>query len=264
MTPLQWDFQETAKAFVAAQHQCNKIVTRTALSDDDESSGLIELDNWVLEKRRGSLPAGIEGDVYLVHPPLLIPSRTLQDEKDDTIVDVEEVAEEFNIEMIEEIDDSCIDQIPEAEISTCDYTEWTFSIVFHDIWRVPTLYFTCSQTDGTPLCRHQVLDILLNQQNKLHSKLENEQTWSEEELWEFVSQEEHPITGKPSYFLHPCRTADRMELLLMVQNNDSKNYTMKESSACPLLSWVSMILPTVGCRISPEVFCQMSKSMAGL
>ena len=118
------------------------------------------------------------------------------------------IADEFNIDdLIEDDsssnatnnnnnDDGCQYQF-ECDVEyQFKYTEWTISIVFHQTWCVPTLYFTCAQTDGTPLCRQQVLDILLLQYNmKIKIIILNVEI-----LWKFTSQEEHPMTGQPCNF----------------------------------------------------------------
>jgi len=181
----------------------------------------------------------------------------------------------------------------DSEGSGCrdDYVEWTFSILFHETYRVPTLYFACHRTsDGLFLSRREVLRILLARQRYYYyertthtdsgssredgdyrpggsspsaeERLRREE--EEEMLWEFVSQEEHPATGAPSYFLHPCRTAERMESMQMMQSSGEENNNDGEGGDigndgrdCPLLSWMSMILPVVGCKIPSEVFCRM-------
>lgn len=258
-------------------------------NSNNESSSLIELNHWVVEQRQcgdGAFANHIvknmsqdyvdDDVVYLLHPPVLISCTTnandekimnptssslpssLMDVPDDEEMEEAIDIEEYNIETIEE-EASIIattnysEQIAIAlSTSYCEqyYTEWTFSIVFHETWRVPTLYFTCGHSDGIPLCRRQVLDILLRHTAATTScQQQKGGDWNEEELWDFVSQEEHPMTGKPSYFLHPCRTAERMEVMLQLQSrgvdgSDGKN---ENNGGCPLLSWMSMVLPVVGC-----------------
>ena len=74
----------------------------------------------------------------------------------------------------------------------------------------------------------------------------------EEALWEFVSREEHPATGRPAFFLHPCRTAELMRGMLAARR-DSKDGE-GDDEHCPLLSWMSVVLPTVGCKVSSRAF----------
>ncbi len=182
--------------------------------------------------------------------------------------------------------------------TSLDYTEWSFSILLHATWRVPTLYFSCCHSDGTPLCRREVLDMLLlprelswindasvHRDEEQNDDNNNDDEDDDELSWEFVSQEEHPITGQPSYFLHPCRTAERMELMMSYhqchrhhhqvgqQHVSKKKQIIKENEIevkgdedvehriIPLLSWMSMILPVVGCRLSPEVFCRVRRNL---
>ena len=275
-----------------------------------------------------------DGVVYLCHPPVLIHSRnnsqefhyphgshgshgTKHEMERLEIEETEQAAEELNIE----IDESVVFSKNinnnshgkkrgshgynkdfgryESNIDDDDVeiTEWSFSIVFHELWRVPTLYFQCCHIDGTPLLRQEVLKILFNISSTLtssgsleHDSLTNkiddpgalggdaaEIMMTEEQTWEFVSQEEHPMTGMPCYFLHPCQTAVRMELLLHSHQqqghsnheNRQQKYNWKRGNhydhkaftvnprECPLLSWMSMILPVVGCKISSDSFCQV-------
>ena len=68
----------------------------------------------------------------------------------------------------------------------------------------------------------------------------------EEQQWNFISQEEHPITGRPSYFFHPCQTACRMQLIYPDKEILNRN------PGKWILTWLSMILPSAGFRIQPQ------------
>ena len=86
------------------------------------------------------------------------------------------------------------------------YTEWTISIVFHQTWRVPTLYFTCAQTDGTPLCRQQVLDVsLLQHENQNHNI-------KCRDIMEVYIPRGTSNDWVTLLFLHSCRTSERVDL----------------------------------------------------
>eukprot|EP00978_Attheya_sp_CCMP212_P037858 scaffold182159_cov31-Attheya_sp.AAC.1 len=90
--------------------------------------------------------------------------------------------------------------------------------------------------DGTPCLRQDILSYCNNNDDVKDS-------------WEFISQDEHPITGEPSFFLHPCQTSARLAKL----QNNSSNPDANDSAVVPgtlLLSWLSMILPAVRSRIS--------------
>lgn len=129
----------------------------------------------------------------------------------------------------------------------CDLTEWRFSVAYSDVWLVPVLYFTVQRiTDGAPCTRQEVLDMLhlYNHQNFATAGLDDSS-------WDFCSYDEHPVSGMPSFFLHPCRTLERLEAL-------------KASVQCPsvrLWSWFSMILPTVGLSVSPKCFQRVQRKL---
>ena len=116
--------------------------------------------------------------------------------------------------------------------------EWRFTIVFSDTWRVPVLHFTVQDSTGNPCPRHQVLSMLPTAEQ--HN-----------DTWDFVSYDEHPITGIPSYFLHPCQTQDILKLL---QHDSVQTSTL-------LLSWLSLILPTIGYTLPSKVFTQLRNKM---
>jgi hypothetical protein len=98
--------------------------------------------------------------------------------------------------------------------------------------------------------------------------------------WEFVSQEEHPISGTPLYCLHPCRTGERMGYLMTTfdatssseveedeSDRDGRSRSTKattSSTIVPLLGWLSMVLPVVGCAIHPDVYRRMNDDIVVL
>ena len=199
------------------------------------------------------------------------------------------------------------------------YTEWTFNIVYHPTYHVPTLYFTACHLDGTVLTIEDVMHTLQQYQryqhfqssiddeannddsgNELHNNMDERgsndhdegdvkyyhETTTEDELHldEFISHEEHPITGMPCYCIHPCRTTDRMQYISSSasiagtttssssvmedeeeeeQHHDPNvNATAAAATSVPLLlSWMSMILPIVGCCLSSYTYQQLVVSV---
>ena len=235
---IDWNFNQSAKALVKA---LNQSVNHSggASSTSSSISSPVELTSWVIEANNDI--------IYLAHPPVLFRSNDYNsDPIDNVTIDEDEIdSSGSNVELDEYIVHNCNPR-------SCDVTEWTFSVVFHDTWRVPTLYFHVHDIDGTPITRDKVVTILLSSTRGNETNA-NGSIMTEEETWDFVSQEEHPMTGKPSFFLHPCQTAAKMELLL----HQPKHY-------CPLLSWMSMILPSVRCAISPYVYNEVQKKMLSL
>lgn len=240
-TTIDWNFHQSAKALVKALNQSVNHCGGASTSSSIISSP-VELTSWVLEANNDA--------IYLTHPPVLLRSN------DDNSHRIEDNVTIHEDEMIDPIESNV--ELDESIVHNCnplhDYvTEWTFSIVFHDTWRVPTLYFHVHDVDGTPIKRDEVVTILLTSTRGNATAISANGPMSEEQTWDFVSQEEHPMTGKPSFFLHPCQTASKMELLL----HQPKHY-------CPLLSWMSMILPSVGCTISPFVYNEAQKKMMSM
>ena len=117
--------------------------------------------------------------------------------------------------------------------------EWHFSVVFSDTWHVPILYFAVQHRDGSPCTRSVVLDALHR----------------EDESYEFISYDEHPLSGIPSLYLHPCRTSERLNMILM---GTSTSWTTTPPYHI-LLSWLSIVLPAVGFCIPPFLFPSMTE-----
>ena len=132
------------------------------------------------------------------------------------------------------------DTIVYREVQT---TDWYVSISYSHIWRVPVLHFTVQLPDGTPRSRQDVIADLLSYSADPDSSMNVTS--------DFVSIDEHPITGLPSYLLHPCQTTSLLETL----------GASSTSAASRLWSWMSMILPHVGILISPSTFCRIQKEL---
>ena len=106
---------------------------------------------------------------------------------------------------------------------------WIFSVLYSETYRVPVLYFHAEEDSGELCTREHVLDWL-------HPKDDVKDTW------DFISQEEHPFTSIPSFFLHPCRTSTRLGLLF------------KPGDISVIWAWMSMILPVVNYSVPPSFF----------
>ena len=199
---------------------------------------------------------GDDGDVYLVHPTVVRPrpsrDATQQHASNDVgdliPVDENDSTEEEALWSNESllIDPDVVVKVLTDEIKSSESefeSEWNFSIVYSETWRVPVLYFSVQQKDGTPCTRNHVLEVL---QGDSHSH-QNQVADS----WDFVSHEEHPVSRCPSFFLHPCRTQERLETLLQTANSSISDVALR------LLSWMSMIFPSVGCSLSSLTFQQI-------
>lgn len=129
-------------------------------------------------------------------------------------------------------------------------TEWHFSIVYSDTWKAPILYFTVEKLglqNGSPCYRFEILKFL---EQCSHSNRINDS-------WDFLSYDEHPVSGVPSFFLHPCQTLARLSTLVttnIANDDDDDNHRQRF-----LLSWMSMILPSVGYAVPSQVYRQLEE-----
>jgi hypothetical protein len=192
-------------------------------------------------------------DVYLVHPTVVRRSSSRASQHgtakvahlEAASVDENDSTEEealWNDESVINDPDAVVKGLTDEIESSESESEWNFSIVYSETWRVPVLYFHVQQRDGTPCTRNYVLEILQGDSSHSHQN-------KVADSWDFVSHEEHPVSRCPSFFLHPCRTRERLETL------QANIHTGDESLR--LLSWMSMIFPSVGCSISSRTFQQL-------
>jgi hypothetical protein len=175
------------------------------------------LSSWTLKGDKQS------SSVYLSHPPMF---TSHNDRIESSLKDDDFLLEDDTILLDPQLY-SDTQNGKNWEISI----QWDFSIVYSDTYRVPVLYFRVQTLDGAPCERSQVLQWLPRQ--------------SIEDSWDFISQEEHPFTGLPSFFLHPCRTSTRLKQLKY--SNDGEDVSI-------LWAWMSMIFPAVNQAVPPSYF----------
>jgi hypothetical protein len=130
------------------------------------------------------------------------------------------------------------------------YNEWKFSIVFSDTWQTPVLYFTVHDGQGILLSRPEILRLLPLPVQSQRSNSEHHSSWVDDlTFYDFVSADEHPISGVPSYFLHPCR----VNSLLRTMMNEKEEHRPE----IRLLSWMALMLPNAGMRIPPDTYLHL-------
>mmetsp|Transcript_837 Transcript_837/g.1828 ORF Transcript_837/g.1828 Transcript_837/m.1828 type:complete len:336 (-) Transcript_837:6-1013(-) len=126
------------------------------------------------------------------------------------------------------VDDELTFRSAERGVDNC-VQEWSISVVYSRCFRVPVVYFTASYlADGQPVPWEALRGLLPESVNGAFSPA--------------ISQELHPVTGEPNFFLHPCHTAERIP-------RSTSNY---------LLSWFSMISPVFGLILPPDFFLRCS------
>jgi hypothetical protein len=177
-----------------------------------------------------------DGHLYLIHPTEI---RTLETSAENDVC----IEDDLYDVSVDQEDERIVSQPQPLEVNSHDKcTEWFFSIVLSDTWLVPVLYFRVQRMDGTPCLRQDILSYC------------NHDDLGVKDSWDFISQEEHAITGEPSFFLHPCQTSARLAKL------QTNNPDTKDSARVPgtlLLSFLSMILPAVRSRISPTNYSRI-------
>jgi len=125
-------------------------------------------------------------------------------------------------------EDEIVQNVEDAVIKSfgSNHIAWNCSIVFSPTYGVPVFYFRANFLDGTSVGREEVLRVLNRKADA---------GGEDDDGWDFVSEEEHPVTGVPHYFLHPCQTPILLNFLSdTVEENISPGQL--------LLSWLSMIL----------------------
>ena len=161
--------------------------------------------------------------ICLKHPPVM----TLQDDASDQQDDVPKDGY---------VDRSLVEDLDSVDTTTgpTDELQWSFSIVYSETWQDPVIYFTVQRRDGSLCDRDFVVSILRtkSRQNQV------------EDSWEFVSYDEHPITGTPALFLHPCRTKERLQVLARCPQTAPER----------LWSWMSMVFPSLGFSVPAKTY----------
>ncbi|XP_034231295.1 ubiquitin-like-conjugating enzyme ATG10 isoform X2 [Thrips palmi] len=100
---------------------------------------------------------------------------------------------------------------------------WEYHILYSPSYATPVLFFNVFTSDG-----HLV---------PLESLWKGGTQGALQHLrWEALSQQEHPVLRRPYYYLHPCKTA---ELLNLHQG----------SSTNPIVTWLSSMGPAIGLHL---------------
>ena len=231
--------------------ESKRLVTAYQAIRQDDKFAECQLHGWLLE-----------ADGYLRHPPIIrrvtfvADSEATQDKEDheenafwDNTILQDELPTIIPCAVAAPTNENAVKATPtynnnNNNNSMSTNTKWHFSIVFSDSWKAPVLFFTVDNLDknGSPCPRSDVAKML--RQFSHYNRVED--------AWDLLSHDEHPITGIPSLFLHPCQTMQRMEIL--TQKQGSHGETNTQGNKALLLSWMTMILPSVGFSISSKLF----------
>lgn len=240
-TPLQ-NYKLSKEDFVKGAQQLSEILANyTTIQRSNHgsiSTSSLFLHAWELR-------VDSYGDTYLQHPPVVQRLHTKNIVKDD---DINEEWIEFEDDSIQIKDPDIIKTLPIEDDFSCEDFELNLTVVYSHVWAMPVLYFQVYKNDGKFLSREEVLKVLnLTTSKEENDSMDGRRTKKDDEQWNFVSQEEHPITGRPAYFFHPCQTSSRMQLVFPDKD-------IMTSNPCKWIStWLSLILPAAGFRISPQL-----------
>ncbi|KAE9410392.1 hypothetical protein BT96DRAFT_374588 [Gymnopus androsaceus JB14] len=141
-------------------------------------------------------------------------------------------------------EDDCI-EIDEAtaSISIVVSTSQQY-VMFSATFQVPCFYFTMYHPNGAPLS----IDELLSTSLFRPCILEDAETTSfaltrPNAAFPLLSQGDHPTTGRPCWFLHPCETTAAVEELMKEIANDG------DSEDTRLLKWLKMWFTVLGSAV---------------
>ncbi|XP_059162878.1 ubiquitin-like-conjugating enzyme ATG10 [Physella acuta] len=110
---------------------------------------------------------------------------------------------------------------------------YEYHVLYSESYQVPVLYFNVFKKDGKLLSLEDVWKLCPVSYQK----------YMNENKWATLSQQEHPLLGRPYFQLHPCHTSDLMAQIM----TNTKTYNIKNY----LATWLSTVGPLVGLSISP-------------
>jgi ubiquitin-like-conjugating enzyme ATG10 len=152
---------------------------------------------------RSSAVAECGEEKYLTHEEVLLSHRILEEEAGRR-EDMEEGIEDDDVAALHS-HDACI--------------LMEYHIVYSAPYACPVLYFRASFLDGKPLSISQVMGLL---------SLDGDTPGT------IVTQAEHPLLGKPFFFVHPCNTTSFLKELLADEDMGRRMHKY-------LSLWVSLV-----------------------
>jgi ubiquitin-like-conjugating enzyme ATG10 len=102
--------------------------------------------------------------------------------------------------------------------------KYDFHVVFSESYSVPVLYFNISHLDGSLLSLDEIWNLFKHKKNS--------------NMYETITQQEHPILQRPFFVLHPCHTEN---LLRQVADQSAKKR---------FLFWLSIYGQSIGLPLS--------------
>lgn len=216
--------------------RCLSIITNSNTDEIVDNSTTFELMKWEIVDTDDEA-------IYLRHQAITTVHPSQQPHESDNLKELSD-PDPLVDETVLMDSEHCVNFVNDQIHGTVSVT-WAFSIAYSDTFQVPVLYFHVHHQDGSPCIRSHVVRWLCPEtEDSIDKTVDNFQMDS----WEFISQEQHPHTCFPSYFLHPCRTSERIRLLQQTSSfsDDGERINL-------LWVWMSMILPAVNHPIPSKV-----------
>ncbi|KAI0773852.1 hypothetical protein C8Q74DRAFT_1200480 [Fomes fomentarius] len=187
-TSTREHFEEACKAYVAAHHNAHTSEVKTFPS------------GWTWSEH-----AYVSNLGYL--------SRTIYLPRQ--VTPITEGEEDDIAGLAEDEDDAACHEAASGDFLTCHQY-----VVYSATFLVPTLYFTLHDPSGTPLALDQIMRSALFRPQVLPSSDGNTFALTlPDSSFALLSQGDHPTLGTPSWYFHPCHTAEVVgEIIAEVEN----------------------------------------------
>ena len=116
-----------------------------------------------------------------------------------------------------------------------DPIQLEYHAVYSHTYQVPVLYLTACRSNGLRLSLEEVWSLVPRAH---HSRLAAAR-------WSTLTEGEHPVTGTPFYFVHPCHTGRVMATVIGHEGGKPR----ERPGVDYLTSWLSMFGPLVGLEL---------------
>ncbi|GAA5835696.1 hypothetical protein JCM5353_000158 [Sporobolomyces roseus] len=132
------------------------------------------------------------------------------------------------------------------------------AVVIDTSWQVPVLWFEAFNTSGSPLSLAELVSSTIFQNSASSpsypfttlvastNTFETPLSSSDEQGLPFISQGEHPATGRPSWFLHPCETQRFVEEIFQATDHDASQTGNGDEDDARARRWIEIWLMVVG------------------
>ncbi|KAK0136888.1 Ubiquitin-like-conjugating enzyme ATG10 [Merluccius polli] len=150
------------------------------------------------------------------------PQPTAEDEvsaRDESSVDTMEVKNDD----IED-DEACVQSNVGGTV-----LQYEYHVLFSCSFGMPVLYFRVFDLEGKSLCLEQVWDTV-------HP---NYRMRLQQNPWNTITQQEHPMLGQPFFVLHPCKTEEFMWPVVQAAEAEHRKVNY-------VVTWLSVVGPLVG------------------